>query len=190
MNLDDPRMCDAEEFRRVVDLDESEQRALLGASDPRVRVWAAWSLGLRHGNDFAPTVVDLVASEPVSGVRRHLVVMLAGFGELDIVAALARRDDDERVRATATQYVALLAPGNPELYAVLADCLDDSSVVVRAAAVAFARDDAPRPIRERVDHILSTDAQVLAWLPPRPEDRPAPDAPSARRTGEMVPYLE
>lgn len=187
MNLDDPRLCDAEEFRRVLTLDESEQRELLAAAEPRIRIWSAWALGLRLERGFAAELRLLVAHEPVAGVRRHLAVMLAGFGEEDIVAAMARHDADERVRGTATQYVALLARSNPELYGVLSDCLEDSSPVVRAAAVVFAADDAPPAIVKRVQWLRENDEDVAAELPnvsaPRPP-RPEP----VQRTGELVPY--
>lgn len=136
-------LLDADEFREVLKMDPDAQRELLRSDDPRYRIWAAWALGLSLAEGFAESARDLLSEEPVAGVRRHLVVMMAGFGEVDIVAALARHDPDDYVRATAARYVAELSVQHSELRDVLADCLRDGSRRVRAAALERLPDEAP-----------------------------------------------
>ena len=88
-------------FSDVEQLDPDELKTLLVAGEPPERVWAAWALGLRHHEAFARELKATAAEEPHPGVRRHLVVVLAGAGESRSVLTMAVHDPDERVRATA-----------------------------------------------------------------------------------------
>ena len=68
-------------FSDVERLDADALKTLLIAGEPPERVWAAWALGLRHHQAFARELRATAAEEPHAGVRRHLVVVLAGAGE-------------------------------------------------------------------------------------------------------------
>jgi hypothetical protein len=68
-------------------------------------------------------------------VRRQLLVVLAGFQELDAVALLARGDPDGTVRATAARYLVKLAGGRPELWQLAGERLADRDAVVREAVI-------------------------------------------------------
>ena len=108
-----------ESFIDVSTLSEAELKTLSKHGDVVERVWAAWTHGLRLGADFAKDALARLDTESHPGIRRHLIVMLAGFlGELraqhqadqvtintlqSIIEAMARFDPDERVRATAWQ---------------------------------------------------------------------------------------
>ena len=76
--------------------------------DPRERVWAAWTLGLNDAQ--APAwIAERARIDPVPGVRRHLVVMLAGYRRTDELWALSV-DPDARVRGTALHWLCRLSP--------------------------------------------------------------------------------
>ncbi len=101
---------DLRRFEDVAHLESPQLRELLGSPDPEQRVWAIWGLALRIGRDSE--LADLIAQvsrEPVPGVRRMLVVVLAGHGELDLVVALGHHDPAVEVRAQAMQLVTRLA---------------------------------------------------------------------------------
>lgn len=140
----------ADEFRNVQVMSDEEQRELLREGDARHRVWAAWALGLRLADGFSDQMRVALADEPVPGVRRHMAVMMAGYGEVDILAALARHDPDEFVRATAAQYVAGLSEAHPALGEILADLLDDESARVRTAVVRGLPTSAPDDLWRRI----------------------------------------
>jgi hypothetical protein len=90
-------------FEAATRLGEAELRALLETGRPEERVWAIWALALRSAGD----VVHHEDLDP--GVRRNLVVVLAGHGELDLLVAFAHRDPAPEVRAAAMALVARLA---------------------------------------------------------------------------------
>lgn len=125
-----------------------ELRALLSSDQPAGRVWAAWSLALLLGSAVQSELRGILEQEPSPGVRRHLLVVLAGLGEREILATLAELDPDSRVRATAGQYVARLAqPDDDGTYAQLCRILThDKAPEVRATIIAELREDAPAEI--------------------------------------------
>ena len=106
-----------ESFDSLATLSDAELSVLSKHGDPAERVWAAWARGLRMGVQFSNDALARLDTEPNSGIRRHLIVMLAGFwaeqntasskttteseGIQSIIEAMARFDPDERVRATA-----------------------------------------------------------------------------------------
>ncbi|HTJ41290.1 MAG TPA: hypothetical protein VL463_04315, partial [Kofleriaceae bacterium] len=88
------------DFAATDALDDAALRALLAGDDGRARVLAAWRIALRRGTAM-PEIVDAVRGEPSPGVRRALLAILAGHGELDVLVALGRHDPAEVVRAAA-----------------------------------------------------------------------------------------
>jgi hypothetical protein len=119
------------------------------------RVWAAWALGLRLGSDSAATLKRAAGSDPDAGTRRHLVVLLAGLGERDAVAALAVADLDAHVRATASQYLIRLAGAQPSLWSLVLAHLGDAHAVVRETLVLHLTASAPQEIRDAAIHCIS-----------------------------------
>jgi hypothetical protein len=109
------------------------RRELLVAGDSPERVWAAWSLALDTGRRAAPWIVDSLKRWPEGGVRRHLVVVLAGLGERGVVRTLAAFDPDDQVRATAWQHFLGTAPSFDPTLAGFVDArlLADPSPAVR-----------------------------------------------------------
>ncbi len=122
-------------FARVAELDVPEQRDLLTTGAPEEQVWAAWALGLALGARANPDLRAALERADHSGVRRHLVVMLAGLGERSLLEGLAEGEMDEAVRATASQY--LLQTGTtdeaPRMRSLIEALLRDPSPKVRRA---------------------------------------------------------
>jgi hypothetical protein len=130
-------------FEETAALDDVALRARVTGADPVERVWAIWALALRSG---ATAVAGRLAGEPDPGVRRHLAVVLAGGGEVDLLVAMSRHDPDAGVRGVATGLVARLALGGALPWEIAVERLDDPSPVVRVAVLAEipARADATR----------------------------------------------
>ena len=97
-----------ESFAEVAEEGRDALQALLRDGDGPERVWAAWALALRLGGDSIPALSR--ETQPDPGVRRHLVVVLAGLGEGAAVRELASSDPDPDVRATACEYVLHTTP--------------------------------------------------------------------------------
>jgi hypothetical protein len=109
-------------------------RAILGEGDAQERVWAAWALGLSLGKMFGGEAADRSTREPDPGVRRHLIVVLAGLGERSAVWALAAGDPDPYVRATAHRYAFQLSgpiASDNAVGAIVSAAMSDSSEIVR-----------------------------------------------------------
>jgi len=98
-----------ERFDEVATLDTEALRELLRSGEPRERVWAAWALSLRMGEAAKPELLKLARREPDAGARRHFTVVLAGYRDVDALAALAQHDPDGYVRAAACQYLAAVS---------------------------------------------------------------------------------
>lgn len=98
------RYADHGEVRRQP---STEVRRLLVDGDPRERIWAAWTLGVRDPNAHRE-LAERACVDPTPGVRRHLAVMMAGFRQADALWTLAH-DSDPRVRATALHWLTRLA---------------------------------------------------------------------------------
>lgn len=127
-------------------------RALLHTGLPGERLRAAWQLGLRLGADGADTIAAGTRGELHPGVRRHLVVVLAGLGERHAVWAMAAGDPAAEVRAVACQCLAMSAvPGDDTPWATLIDRLaNDASASVRRACAAFLPDEVPGAVRSAI----------------------------------------
>lgn len=120
------------------------QFELLYRGDAQERVWAAWSLGLALGSRALASLVYTVRNDPDPGVRRHVVVMMAGFGRRDVLDQIATEESDDRVRAVAWAQLATLAmPKDVALYDRLGWCLHREVPRVRVAVVMRLRNDAP-----------------------------------------------
>ncbi len=175
-------------FAEVSRLPDADVRRLLHTGDAQERVWAAWTLGLRLGSDVGPVVSQSVAQEPSAGVRRHLIVILAGAGDREAVQALAVSDPDEEVRATGLQYLArLTGPADPALQVVLADCLrNEPCEDARVVLLENLRPDADERVRSAVEALIVEDQlpvraaaaeRLLEWRTP---DAPFPIVLAAR----------
>lgn len=126
-------------FEEVDALDTDALRRLLTEGAERERVWAAWALSLRLGTQAWPELVWASRSEPDPGARRHLVVLLAGYRDMELLAVMARHDPDGYVRASACQYLAVLAPDSPAVRVLLRERLEDAFPAVRVAIVQYLR---------------------------------------------------
>lgn len=119
-------------YEEVFQLDSKSQRHLLREGDSPERVWAAWSLGIEFGIKGVPELFEGLNENPDPGVRRHLLIILAGFGERDILRIFAQDDPDEYVRATACQYLIRIIEQNDtstQLFICDRLFLDTSSIV-------------------------------------------------------------
>ncbi|HSD82521.1 MAG TPA: HEAT repeat domain-containing protein, partial [Anaerolineae bacterium] len=125
-------------YEEVSYLNADAQRQLLREGDDVERVWAAWALGVALGAQSAPELLSSLHESPASGTRRVLLVILAGFGEREILRAFARSDPDEYVRATACQYLIRIDPNADQAIDPLIQdrLLDDPSAIVRQAILA------------------------------------------------------
>ena len=109
-----------ESWDAVAGLSPPEASALLQRGDAQERVWAAWRIAAAYGARAIDGLVVALAGEGDAGVRRHLLVVLAGLGALSVVADAAARDADAHVRATATRYLArLVGPDDHAEYDLL-----------------------------------------------------------------------
>jgi hypothetical protein len=151
-------------FSDVGRLDASALRALLVGGEPPERVWAAWALGLLHDETFARDLRATAAEEPHPGVRRHLVVILAGAGEHRSLLTIGGHDPDERVRATALQYLARLArPGDAEANELLTETLAAGSPLLRLGCIAGLRADAPPALWRAAEDCIASPDRDLRW---------------------------
>jgi hypothetical protein len=162
------------DFAELAHLDTEELRSLLEAGEAPERVRAAWALALRLGGTIRPDLVQGSLTEPDPGVRRHLVVVLAGYQERAVLATLARQDFDEAVRAVACQYLGMIGrPEDAESWRVLHERLEeDASTEVRRAAIAHLPPHTPAFLRsavaarvgdERVEVRRAVADKLLAW---------------------------
>ncbi|MFB6264922.1 MAG: HEAT repeat domain-containing protein [Bradymonadaceae bacterium] len=133
------------------DATDEQLRARLRDGDRVERVRAAWELGLRLEDEIVGLLVECLVDEPHAGVRRHFATILAGYGEIDQLARLARRDESPYVRAAAVRHLAREAPAE-STWDLLAERFDDdpsdrvrASVVERAPIELLVRpEDSPR----------------------------------------------
>jgi HEAT repeat protein len=125
----------ARDFDEVTGLAPAAQRRLLVIGAPEERVWAAWALGLTLGIGAKPDLLAAFERTDHPGVRRQLIVMLAGFGEQPLLATLAEQEADDAVRATAAQYLLQTsrASDDARLRPVIERLLHDPSPDVRYA---------------------------------------------------------
>lgn len=92
------------DYASVADLPEDEQLRLLESGDSPERLWAAWALALRHGQHILPTLGTLSGETLTEGLKRQLLVILAGLGARPLLLTIATNDPAPAVRATAVAY--------------------------------------------------------------------------------------
>ncbi|MEM9460220.1 MAG: hypothetical protein AAGF11_38960 [Myxococcota bacterium] len=138
-------------FAELATLPISDLRALLDDADAPVRIHAAWQLGLRLGAEVLPDLVSRLDTEPSVGVRRHLLVVLAGQGERRVLAHFAQFDPDPLVQATAAGLLARLAePDDAESYEALVLLVTHHDAEVRRMLLNGLRPDAPAVMQSAV----------------------------------------
>jgi hypothetical protein len=153
-----------DDFSQTQALSRAQLRALLdqGEGDPTERVWAAWALALRGAD--AGELKAAMAAEPSSGVRRHLAVILAGQGEREALATLAKSDPSLEVRAEATFRLAQVArPTDGPLHELLG-FLTGGDAPVREAVLLGIQDQAPDGLWARVAALLADPVPHLRAL--------------------------
>jgi hypothetical protein len=185
------------DFADIAQLDTGTLRSVLETGEAPERVRAAWALALRLGGAIRSELVQDSLTEPHAGVRRHLVVVLAGYQERAVLATLARQDPEAEVRAAACQYLAMLGrPEDTASWRVLHEQLEtDASDEVRRACIAFLPPHTPAGLRSAVAARVGDDSldvrraaadRLLEWaglsgdLMPEvlvPRVRLEPDAP-------------
>ncbi|WNG18880.1 HEAT repeat domain-containing protein [Cystobacter fuscus] len=148
------------DFADISRLETEALRSLLetGAAPERVR--AAWALALRLGGMIRPELIQDSMTEPHPGVRRHLVVVLAGYQERAVLATLARQDLDAEVRAVACQYLAMLGRSeDTDSWRVLHERLEaDTSAEVRRACIASLPSHTPDFVRNAVAGVVGDES--------------------------------
>ena len=151
-------------FDETRSLDDAALDRLRRDGDAPERVWALWALALRHAP--APAGADL-AAEPTAGVRAHMAVVLAGAGEIDLVAGLARLDPDATVRASAMRLLVRFAAAGRAPWAPVADALARDADDVRLAILDELPPAAPPEVVESASRVLATDSPdaLLAAIP-------------------------
>ena len=119
-------------FEEVTALSPPELRELLACGDTIERIWAGWAYAMQCGKDSMPELAEAAKDGPPSGLRRHLIVILAGYREKEIIQTFADSDPNPQVRATACLFLlqAFMA-GDAETGAFLSSVLraDPASAV-------------------------------------------------------------
>lgn len=164
-------------YESLQGLSDEGVAALATQGDAAERIWAAWTQGIRFGQAYSKTFTAYVDTEPNSGIRRHLIVMLAGFWAEEMAAdttsanaeqpshsckklldALARIDPHERVRATAWKHLIHLQDLTPN---ECADGFSDPSQVVRKTILeTIAPERFTRPEEQLIPFLRDSDASV------------------------------
>jgi hypothetical protein len=126
-----------EHFAAINKLDAADQHQLLLHGDGPERLWAAWALALRVGVDVVPILerADLPAAP--SGLRCHVVVVLAGLGQRDLLRVIATDECSSDVRTTAVVYFIRTAPSptDPDALAFALAALSSDSPQLREAVL-------------------------------------------------------
>ena len=120
-------------FDQISQLEIGTLNDVLKSGDAQEKVWAAWTLGLRKGGEALPEIRSWSRKAPDSGTRRHLIVILAGFGETELLKVMAQHDPVSMIRAECCKYL-LKTAGNgqdPDLHDMLISILnhDDAAEV-------------------------------------------------------------
>lgn len=92
----------APNFASVAALSPEEQSRLFEEGDSPERLWSAWAIALRLGREALPLLRSIEGSELQEGLRRQLLVILAGMGERVLLRALAESEQLPSVQATAS----------------------------------------------------------------------------------------
>lgn len=169
-------------FEAVAKLPASEQRRLLQNGDGPERLWSAWALALQLGSAAIPVLTEVQQGDVSEGVKRQLLIVLAGLGERSLLMAVAEADPSPSVRATATAlYLRTAASAtDPDCMRFILKQLSAGPAEVCCAVLA--EHDAGRlmiPLSEQLTLLRNPSASVrqaslasLAANPARNEDAP------------------
>src|SRR5688572_19639875 len=154
---------------------------VLVRGDAQERVWATWLLAQRDAGMAVDRIGVAFEHEREVGVRRHMLVVLAGLGRRDVVRHTAAHEPAPLLRAEAARYLARLSePSDVDAHEVLGARAIDIAPHVRAAIADATRADAPRGMVERVVGLLfDPDPDVRAVARDRFERGDFPRAPVA-----------
>jgi hypothetical protein len=151
------KMAQYDGYDDIRDLDTSTLHALLDAGDGSEQIWAAWALAVRLGSNVQPDLAQAALTSPSPGLRRHVIVVLAGLGERALLKPFALSDPDEQVRATACQYLMrTFETGDHDTIGLLREQLFASaSLEVRLRILRTARPDLPPLSSEETSGLLA-----------------------------------
>ncbi len=146
-------------FHQVEKLDAKVLEALLRDGDSPERVWAIWALALKKGDQVLTELRPLLGEDPSSGVRRHLLNVFAGHGDLDAVAHVACWDKASWVRQAALLYLCRVAPRQGEpVWRLLADRLAcETARPVVCALIAALPDGYPAIVETRLQELAESE---------------------------------
>ena len=167
------------DYREVARLSQDAVVALSRTGDAQERVWAAWALGVRGGQEHRATLRESFVHDPDEGVRRHVLIVLVGLGEQETLRQTVARDGNPYVRATATCLLARQTePTDAVGYDLLVARSIDLSWVVRYAVADATRGDAPEAVVRAIAGLLfDPDELVGARMRERVESDELPRAP-------------
>jgi hypothetical protein len=142
-------------FDDLASLDDAALRKLLDSAHPERRLWAVWELALRTASKSAlAQLFHRTADEPSAGVRAVLINVLAGYGEIDILVALAKSDPSIEVRARAMQALVRLVPAGAAPIEVVISRFALDGAAVRVAVLAAIGPAAPQPLERLAEDAL------------------------------------
>jgi hypothetical protein len=158
-------------YEAVARLSDDQQRELLATGSAVERLWAAWALGLRAGADAVPDLQLAAASAAVPGLRAHLVIVLAGLGERQLVETFALNDPDALVRAAAGEHLlrTVSTAASPAHEPAVDQLLRDPSadvrlVVLRELLRLLAQRDLPLPATGDLERLAHDPEPAVRWL--------------------------
>lgn len=127
----------ASSFAAVAELSPVEQQDLFENGDDPERLWSAWAIALRLGSDAVPLLRSMEGHAAPEGLRRQLLVVLAGMGERRLLRAIANSEPSPSVQATASMLYlrTALDPTSPEIIAFALSQLRTAPAEVRRAVL-------------------------------------------------------
>ena len=153
----------APNFAVVAALSPEDQSRLLEAGDGPERLWSAWAIALRLGRDALPLLRSTEGSDIPDGLRRQLLVVLAGMGERGLLRAIAESEQSPSVQATASMLYLRTAPdpSNSETISFALRQLRTAPAEVRRAVLGEQElDQASIPTRELFPTLTDPDVAV------------------------------
>lgn len=96
-------------YEEIVGMNTESLHTLISKGDAIERVWAAWQLAIRLGSAVIAEISTQSRNAPDPGTRCHLIVILAGLKETNLIKLLSCEDPDGDVRGTACHYLMALS---------------------------------------------------------------------------------
>jgi hypothetical protein len=100
----------ASSYAAVARLSPSEQRRLLESGNAPERLWSAWAIALQLGRDAIPLIEPMEGAQVPEGLRRQLLIVLAGLGERKLLRTVVDAEPSPSIRATASVLYLRTAP--------------------------------------------------------------------------------